>query len=398
VSGLLHDFALVAKYLAIAIFVVCVLGWPFFVMLMVDRYRRDEREKREFARTWRGHPLRKDIRTAARAERRTAIGVRGLLGRHAWRRLLRTASSALTPLRREQAFDFAWELWCRVLDHDGWAGLSRRVPDWAHRNLFGGASGVYEAKGDRAALIAFCVQYRLAPRAPAQRAQFYALTGQAEQRRALDPDGALVAEAYWEAWVWPERQAALRAALTDSADLDVVRAIAAAGFSDGKIHANNWSEARSASTRHLTAELARHGDWAWLWRLARDMPLLDAVAAVAPIDPGWQPDTPPERELYGLLRRADPASLAIAIEAMPVVHGGLNIDGQIRLPQSSWQRADLQHVLRYRQSMSEYPELWPQPDLVDLLITCMGYRFGDDVALGTVVAGDDDIAITQPDD
>jgi hypothetical protein len=394
-SGLPHHLESIAAYLAIAVFISCMVGWPFFVMRMADRYGRDGRKNREFDRTSRG-PLRKDIRTAARAERRTQAGVHGLLGRIAWRRLLRTAQSARTRRRRGQAFDLAWELWCRVLDHDGWADLSGRVPDWAARNLFGGASGIYAANGNRAALVAFCVRYGLAPNALAERAQFYALTGQAEQRRALDPDGALVAEAYWEAWVWPERQAALRAVLTDSADLDAVRAIAAAGFSDGKIHSGNWSEARSASTRHLAAELARRGDWAWLWRLARDMPLLDAVAAVQPIDTGWQPGTPPERELHALLSRAGPELLAMAARDIPVDPDGLNINGQIELPQSSWQRTDLQHVLRYRQSMPQLPLASRERDLVDLLIACMEYRFGGDVALGTAVAGDDDISIAQP--
>jgi hypothetical protein len=396
-SGLPRDLESIAAFLAFAVVFSCMVGWPFIVAWMVDRYGRDGRENRELDRTSRG-PLRKDIRTAARAERRTQAGVRGLLGRIAWRRLLRTAQRALTWRRRGQAFDLAWELWCQILDHDGWAGLSLRVPDRATLYLFAGACGTYPANGNRAALAAFCVRYGLAPNALAERAQFYVLTGQAEQRRALDPDNALVAEAYWEAWTRPERQAALRAVLTDSDDLDTVRAIMAAGFSDGKIHSGPRTAAWSASTRYLAAELARHRDWAWLWRLAKDMPLLDAVATVQLIGTGWKPDTPPERELHALLSRADPERLAMAARDLPVVPDRLRLDGHIQKPQSSWQRTDLQHVLRYWQSMLQLPLASRERDLVDLLIACMEYRFGDDVTHGIADAGDDDISITPPDD
>jgi hypothetical protein len=332
---------------------------------------------------------RMDIRGAAWAHWarwRTRAGVRGMLGRFCWRRLVRLGWLGY-PRRwwRYKARDRAWLLWCQAPDDDGWTYLSQRYPIKKTADLFAAASAVYPGGGDRAALVAFCGRHRLVPEDPVQRAQFYALTGQGEQRRALDPDGALIAAAYRVARA--ETRAALRESLDDPADLDAVGAMARAGISSA--HAERTPD-QEAEIRHLTGQLARHRDWAGLWRLVRDMPLLDAVETMRLMDTGWRPDARHEHELFALLASADPARLTIAANSMSTARGLKRLSALVDRPQDSWRRADLGTALRASQRAAVVKAVGP---LHELLLGCLEYRFGADVALGVTAVGDDDIAI-----
>src|SRR5262249_44283101 len=97
--------------------------------------------------------------------------------------------------------------------------------------------------GSRAALGAFCARHGMSPDDDVRQVLFYALTGQHERLRAADSGGTLLAVAYLAAA--PPTRAALRAALAD-----------------------------------LACQLAARGDWERLWRLVRDLPLAEAVAAM----------------------------------------------------------------------------------------------------------------------
>lgn len=66
-------------------------------------------------------------------------------------------------------------------------------------------------------------------------------------------------------------------------------------------------------------DLCRDRDWAGLWRLALDLPLVEAVAAVAQIDRGWRPADQPGRELLSRLAAAQSAQVRAATAPPPLV-------------------------------------------------------------------------------
>jgi hypothetical protein len=329
-------------------------------------------------------------RIAEWARWRTRAGVPGLLGRYCWRRLVRIGRHGQPWERRYAAYTRAWLLWCRDPDDDGWTYLSQQYPIKRTADLFAAASAVSPGGGDRSALVAFCVRHRLAPGDPVERARFYALTGQGEQRRALDPDGALIAVAYREAR--SETRAALRESLDDPDDLDVAVAIARTGISSAR--AERTPE-QKAEIRHLTGQLDRLREWAGLWRLVQDMSLLDAVEAMRLMDTEWRPDARREHELFALLASADPDRLTIAANSMSAASGLELLSELVDRPQDSWQRADLETALRARGTVKAAKAAGP---LYELLLGCLEYRFGADVAMGVTAAGDDDIAIADSDD
>jgi hypothetical protein len=67
---------------------------------------------------------------------------------------------------------------------------------------------------------------------------------------------------------------------------------------------------------HLIGQLARHRDWAGLWRLVLGMPLADAAAAMPAFGDGWRPSDDPGRVLFGRLASAGPDTLAMARDAL----------------------------------------------------------------------------------
>lgn len=338
---------------------------------------------------WERRPYIRIVWSVVWAPWRTRPGVRGMIGRYHWRLLVRMGHGERRRHRHYMAEHKAWKVWMRTLDDDGWAYLSRLDPARAASELFRAAAGLYEWKGDHAGLVAFCVRRGLAPEDPVTRAEFYALTGQAEQRRALDPDGTLLAAAYRAAS--PTTRAALREALADPADLDVVGALARTGTGAARAARTPDTE---AEIRYLTGQFARHRDWPGLWRLIQDMPVLDAVETMRLMDTRWRPDARHEHELFTLLASADPARLAIAAAALPTARGMAGLAALVERPQESWQRADLETALRAGRNPAVPRVVRP---LRQLVIGCLDYRFGADVALGAVAAANDDIAIAQPD-
>jgi len=300
----------------LGIMIVCYT--VYYVMLWVmagvtwarDRWRR-----------WREAVLRV---AAGEAAWRHLGGNRGRRGRRAWGRLTR-AGNAGNPL----AADLVWRVWLAAPDDEGWALLSRWQSSTARGHLLVAASSAQTDAGDRAALGAFCARHGLRPHGPAEQAEFYALTGQPEQRRAVDPDGALLAAAYRAAS--PDVRTALRESLAGEGDLAVVRVVVA-----GAGLRSRAADLTAAETDYLVRRLAGSRDWAGLWELAKDLPVVEAAGAVALIDAGWRPDRQRDRDLYALISELPPGAVAEARAALrtrievpgPVVAGALSPGGR----------------------------------------------------------------------
>ncbi|MGP3970101.1 hypothetical protein [Streptomyces sp. 6N223] len=173
--------------------------------------------------------------------RRLAKGARGLVTRWAWRRLVR-ACAAGDPAVQDAIRAAA-------------AGLSEEeVLD----------------------LLA------VGPAEPADRAAYLTLIGQQAQRRALDPDGSLLALAYRAAT--PEVRERLRVVLGADGDADVIRVVVT-GEERDRIAAMSHGE-----IDYLAHHLAEHHRWDELGRLARDLPLAQAAAVARLLPP--QPERP----------------------------------------------------------------------------------------------------------
>ncbi len=275
-------------------------------------------------RLWREAVLR---RTARRASWRRLRGVRGMRGRHAWALLVRARNAG-----NSLAADLVWQSWLAAPDDEGWAYLSRGRPEAALADLLAAAAAAATDAGHRAALGAFCARHGLAPDDPFERVKFCALAGQPEQRRALDPDGALLATVYRAAG--PEVRSALRESLAGEGDLDVVRIVVA-----GAGPRSRAADMTAAERAYLVGRVAGSRDWAGLWELAKDLPAAEAAGAVTLIEAGWRPDRQRDRDLYALVSKLSPEAVADARGALcadgasrievpgPVVAGALSPDG-----------------------------------------------------------------------
>jgi hypothetical protein len=206
-------------------------------------------------------------RIAERARWRHSAGARGRQGRRAWRKLV--SASKRHPTGR--VVDLLWGSWVWDPDDKGWALFRRWRGQKVVADLHAAIAVSPSRVGNWPGCAAFCARNNLVPTEPVELARFYALTRQPGQRRALDPDGSLLAAAYRAASA--RVRTALREALADEGDLDAVR------VADGR-------------------------DWAGLWRLAQEAPLADAVDVVQMIDESWRPASQRERDLYALLARA----------------------------------------------------------------------------------------------
>ncbi|GKQ41110.1 hypothetical protein ALMP_76290 [Streptomyces sp. A012304] len=165
-----------------------------------------------------------------RSARRRADGSRGVRARHAWRRLVR-ACAAGDPAAQDTARAAA-------------AGLRER---------------------DALDLAA------AAPEEPTDRAAYLVLIGQFAQRRALDPDGSLLALAYRAAP--PRIRARLRTAMAAEGDGEVIRVVVTGDRRD-RVAEMSYDE-----LDYLGHHLAERQDWAELRRLVRDLPLAKGAAA-----------------------------------------------------------------------------------------------------------------------
>jgi hypothetical protein len=239
-------------------------------------------------------------RLARRAQMWRRGGSRGRLARRAWRILVAASNSG-----DGNAIDAVWQAWLRAGNEELWPVLS----GWP--NLRDIAADVCTAAvnprvpADQRALIgALCARHGLVPGGDVQRALFYVLTGQAGQHRAADPDGSLLATAYWAA-AEPTR-AAVRAAIAQAGDLDLVRLVASADGPD------RVALLTAAECPYLASQLASRSDWDRLWRLVKDFPLAEAVAAM-PLLPGrWRPGGDRDGFLFDRLNGVSPSALAAA--------------------------------------------------------------------------------------
>jgi len=251
-------------------------------------------------------------RLARRAARRRGDASHGRLARRAWRTL------AVACDRGDQrAIGAVWRAWLRRPDDEWWGLLarSRNQADLAEA-VFAAAADPARDAGSRAALGAFCARHGMSPDDDVRQVLFYALTGQLDQLRAADPGGTLLAVAY-QAAAAPAR-AALRAALAAVTGLEYVRVLAA-----GYCRDSSQVPLGNEEARYLACQLAACGDWERLWRLIRDLPLAEAVAAMPHFGAGWRPADEAGRRLFTLLGGTSAATIsAVAAEAVQRVRAG----------------------------------------------------------------------------
>lgn len=196
-----------------------LVGLPLIIVLLPEMLSEYWRGKSVQCSRGRVRRLaeRASLRHSGASERQRERGLR------AWERLIRMGDRQGRAWPRWLAQYQVWESWLSAPDDEGWAVLTRWKRGAAPDHLFKMLDRQQDM-GNRAALEAFCVRHELAPAWPAERVRFYLLTGQHERRRALDPDDALLAAAYWVTPV-PKRER-LRKALLASEDLVAMRAIA----------------------------------------------------------------------------------------------------------------------------------------------------------------------------
>jgi hypothetical protein len=325
-------------------------------------------------------------RLARELESREGDGSLGPRGQRTWDRVIRAAA------RRQRQLD-RWDRWRqgrgagRAL---AWLSGGLRLAPGDEIVSVPHAALWRHAAASRRALGASLVRHGLTPRDPADRAAFYAITGQGAQRRALDPGGTLLAAAYRRAQ-W-NNQPVLREALIDAGDLEVLRKVAGTG-------SGAWfQELTGAEWDDLTARLASHHDWAGLWKLARDLPVLRAASTVVAIDRGWQPDSQRDRELFTLLAGGDPVALRRAQAAFGSYRElrDLPVMALAGKPQAAWLPADLAAALSAAPAMEGCPDARL---FYDLLLRCLEHRYGGDVRLGHDAPriGADEIGISRQD-
>ncbi|WP_210571266.1 hypothetical protein [Streptomyces sp. GESEQ-4] len=148
--------------------------------------------------------------------------------------------------------------------------------------------------------VEFCMAHHLAPADAAERAAFFLRTGQHEQYRALDPDGALLAAHYRNAPT--EERSALREAMTRLGGIDVLRVLAGQRRRDGDVASLSHKE-----RAYLTGQLTRQRDWDRLWPLTVLLPLADAVRVVHAFG-DWRPSGEDDRRMFETLLAAGPVA------------------------------------------------------------------------------------------
>ncbi|WP_159001045.1 hypothetical protein [Streptomyces sp. SBT349] len=190
-------------------------------------------------------------------------------------------SRRVTPLLRQRAVDTVLREAASGSRANGARGWWAR---WAWRRVVlacaaGDPAAQDAVRGVAAELVEADVRDLLAaaPRRPAERAAYLTLIGQRAQRRALDPDGTLLAVAYRAAD--SETRGRLRAAMAAEGDPDVARVVVV-GEARDRIAGLSYDE-----LDHLAHQLAEHRRWAELRRLTRDLPLAKAVAAASLLPP-----------------------------------------------------------------------------------------------------------------
>ncbi|MFC5744294.1 hypothetical protein [Actinomadura rugatobispora] len=155
----------------------------------------------------------------------------------------------------------------------------------------------------RQLVIRTCADRGLVPDDPVERAACLLVTGRYEEYRAADPDGALLAAAY--AGGSAGLRSRMRSAVAAAGELDLVRVLVAT------------TPPRAMSVRErgfLAGRLAAEEAWPELWRLARDLPPAEALAALRPVA-GWCPPGL-SREAFDRLLRMPPDRIRAALSTL----------------------------------------------------------------------------------
>lgn len=155
---------------------------------------------------------------------------------------------------------------------------------------------------------AFCAAHHLAPSDEVERALFFVRTGQHEQYRALDPDGALLSLGYQGAP--PEVRSVLRSAMTALGGIDVLRVLAGQRSAQ-----DDFASLTEQERAYLVRRLTDQRDWDRLWPLIPLMPLAEAVEAVRGFDGRWFSGED-ERRVLEALRAADPQAVGSRVHAL----------------------------------------------------------------------------------
>jgi hypothetical protein len=253
---------------------------------------------------------------------RATPGVRGVLARRAWARLVRAGNAG-----DRAGIDAVWRRWLRDPTDETWDLLTGWRPEsWLRRAAFEAAVDLDRSPGAREMIGRFCDRHGLAPDDAAERAVFFVLTGQAEAHRAVDPDGALLLSAY--AATTAATRAALRQAIVAAGELPLVRALTRPGPQP--------NEVSGAEIDDLARRLARDRVWAELWQLIGDAPLPQAVTAMR-LFAGWRPPDEAGRRLFDRLAAADRARVESLTTAWvtPVQIAGTMINGVAFAPDAS---------------------------------------------------------------
>lgn len=255
------------------------------------------------------------LKLAERADRRRGDGSRGPLARRAWLRLRQAGDEGVWVAR-----ETTWLVWLRSPSDDLWASLTQwREPGELSEAVFAAATDPARAAAARAAIGAFCARHGMAPVDAVGRVIFYALTGQAGQRRAADPDGSLLVAAY-EAGTDPIR-AELRRELADAGDIDLVRMLA------GKRGGALSVEERD----YLHDQLVRRRDWDRLWSIVRDLPLDEAAEVTRLFSDGWHPADDSGRRLFERFAATTEDAIGdarAALAAAQIIR--IEVDGMVR--------------------------------------------------------------------
>jgi hypothetical protein len=226
-------------------------------------------------------------RLARQAERARGFPGREWRGRRAWRILVAAGDQG-----DEAAIEAVWRSWCRVPDDARWELLTR---------------------------------WRDEERLARARALFYLLSGQDAQRRAADPDGALVVSAYAASDDQTRRLA--RDALSRAGDLALLRVIAGTGMA-----ARQRVPLSREDRDFLASEFASRRDWDGLWQVVRGMPVPDALEWMPRFRAAWRPSPGRERVLFDVLHRADSQQVAVGIEALRPRSARIAVDSYGQVP------------------------------------------------------------------
>jgi WD40 repeat protein len=155
---------------------------------------------------------------------------------------------------------------------------------------------------------AFCITHHLAPSDEVRRAAFFVRTGQHEQYRALDPDGALLALGYRSAS--SGERSSLREAMTALGGIDTLRVLAGQ-----RPERDDFTSLTDSERAYLVRHLTDRRDWDRLWPLTVLMPLTEAVDTVRAFG-DWRPSDEDDRRVFEALRSADPRAVRACVAAL----------------------------------------------------------------------------------